>query len=167
VGLAVLVLIGLYAIPRIDESKEEASERERRELAQRRAAERRRLVAEQRPVRGRVPRSARGGLLAGVERAITAEARKRIAAGTLTGTILRTDCVPAPASRSTYDCVAVTRDIRRAGGGSAGTLGYPFRAVVDFERYTYVICKTNPPAGEAGAPNPRDVVPLAPACRRR
>jgi hypothetical protein len=163
---AALALIGAYAIPRIGSSKEEAAERERRELAERRAARRRRLVAEQRPVRGRAPElRSRGALLRAVEGAITAEARRRVAAGRLTGTVLRTECVPAPARRNVYDCVAVTRDIPGRGGGPGGTLGHPFRAVVDLERFTFVFCKTNPSAGEAGTPDPRDVVALPRACR--
>jgi hypothetical protein len=160
-----LALIGVFAIPRIESSKEVAEERERRELTQRQAAERRRLLIEQRPVRGRAPRTARGGLLAGVERAITAEARRRAAAGTLSGRILRTDCVPAPARRDVYDCVAVTSDIPGRGGGRGGVIGHPFRAVVDFERFTFAFCKTNPSAGEGAAPDPRQVVPLPRACR--
>jgi hypothetical protein len=162
---AALALIGAYAIPRIESSKQSAEERERQELAERRAARRRRLVAEQRPVRGRL--DARSDFLEMVEGAITADARRRVAAGALTGRILRTECVPAPARRDVYDCVAVTRDIPGRGGGPGGTLGYPFRAVVDSERSTFVFCKTNPAAGEAGTPDPRDVVPLPRACRGR
>jgi hypothetical protein len=187
---AALGLAAALAIPRIESSKEEGEERERRELAERRAAERRRLEAEQRPVRGRAPRPkgplgpsaelrARGALLRTVEGAITAEARRRAAAGMLEGRALRTDCVPAPASvermgaeatlgrrRDAYDCVAVTRDIRSRSVGRPGVLGHPFRAVVDFERFTFVMCKTNPPPGEGAIPDPRDVVPLPRACRR-
>jgi hypothetical protein len=141
-------------------------------------------------VRGRAPRPkdplgpaaelrARGALFLTVERAITAEARRRAAAGTLEGRALRTDCVPAPSSverkgadatlgrrRDAYDCVAVTRDIRAGSTIRSGTLGHPFRAVVDFERFTFVMCKTNPPPGEGAIPDPRDVVPLPGACRR-
>jgi len=187
---AALALAGAFAIPRIESSKEEGEERARRELAERQAAERQRLRVEQRPVRGRAPRPqgplapaaelrARGALLRTVERAITAEARRRAAAGTLEGMALRTDCVPAPSSverrgaeatlgsrRDAYDCVAVTRDIRSRSVGRPGTLGHPFRAVVDFERFTFVMCKTNPPPGEGAIPDPRDVVPLPRACRR-
>jgi hypothetical protein len=36
---------------------------------------------------------------------------------------------------------------------------------VDFDRFTFVFCKTNPAAGEAGIPDPRDVVALPRACR--
>jgi hypothetical protein len=191
VGLAAaLALIGAFAIPRVERSKQEAAEVERREARERQAAERRRLTAEQRPVHGRAPQPAgplspsaelraRGALLGAVEGAITAEARRRVAAGTLTGRILRTECVPAPAGieragadaalgrrRDAYDCVAVTRDIPATSVSRAGSLGHPFRAVVDFERFTFVLCKTNPPPGEGAIPDPRRVVPLPRACRR-
>jgi hypothetical protein len=167
-GLTAAVVLGLvavFAVPRIESSKEEARQREQTALSRQEAARRRRLLAEQRPVRGRAPRTDRAGVLAAVERAITAEARRRVTTGALTGTPLRTECAPVPAARDTYDCVAVTSDIPGRGGGPGGTLGHPFRAVVDFDRFGFVFCKTNPAAGEAAAPDPRRVVPLPRACR--
>jgi hypothetical protein len=166
VALVALGLIAAFAIPRIESSKDEAAKREERELAERRAARRRRLVADQRAVRGQVPGlRSRRALVKALEGAITAEARRRAAAGELRGMIVRTECAPAPARRDVYDCVAVTRDIPGRGGGPGGRLGYSFRAVVDREPSAFVFCKTNPAAGEAGAPDPRDVVPLSRACR--
>jgi hypothetical protein len=162
-----LALIAAIAIPRIESSKEEAEQREERTLREQQAARRRRLLADQRPVRGRAPRTDRAGVVAAVEHAVTSEARRRIATGAFTGPILRTECVPVPASSIAYHCVAVTRDIPGRGGGRGGILGQPFRAVVDFGRSSFVFCKTNPAAGEAGTPDPRQVVPLPAACRRR
>ncbi|MDQ4049715.1 MAG: hypothetical protein M3131_10120, partial [Actinomycetota bacterium] len=122
---------------------------------------------------------ARRGLVAAVERAITREARARVASGTLTGRIARTECSPSTASGvppgaeadlrrriRAYDCLAVTRDIPATRTNAPGRLGHPFRAVVDFERFTFVFCKTNPPAGERAVPDPRALPRLARACTR-
>jgi hypothetical protein len=191
IAAAVLVVAltaaGLYAIPRIESSKERGSEREREELARRQAAERRRVIAEQRPRRGSVrrppgrlsagtERRARRRLLAAVELAITEDVGRRVARRELRGTASRTVCQPAPSSvereggerdlrlrRDGYDCLAVTREIRRA-GVRTGSLGHPFRAVVDFRRFTFAWCKTNPVPGERAIPDPRKVPRLPRAC---
>ena len=183
---AAVATIGVFAVPRIDESKRRGEESERRALAERRASERRRLMADQAAVRGRLPRRegrlkpsgrARRGQLRAVERAVTAEARRRVAVGTLTGRIVRTECTPSPRSstpggaerdlrfrRVAYDCLAVTRDIPATSTSSPGRLGHPFRAVVDFRRLTFAFCKTNPPPGERAVPDPRATPRLPRAC---
>ncbi len=46
-----------------------------------------------------------------------------------------------------------------------GKLGYPFRAVLDFERFSVAWCKTNPVPGERVVPDPRTVLELPKACR--
>ena len=193
VGVLVLTAavgaIGVFAVPRIDESKRRGGESERRALAERSALERRRLTAEQAAVRGGVPSPAgalspneelraRLGLLRAVERAVTAEARRRVAAGALTGRIVRTECATSPGSgaprgaqrdlrvrRGAYDCLAVTRDIPATSTNPPGRLGHPFRAVVDFRRFTFAFCKTNPPPGERAVPDPRGTPRLPQACR--
>jgi hypothetical protein len=186
--LAVIVVAAIFAIPRIDESKRESDARQRQALAAGRAAERRRLVADQTPVHGRAPRpagtltpaaelKARRMLLRRVERAIVAEARRRVRARTLSGRILAAECGPTPGGerrtqgdvdlrvrRSAYDCLAVTSHIQATGTNVAGRLGYPFRAVVDFDRFAYTFCRTNPPAGERAVPNPASTPALPREC---
>jgi type II secretory pathway pseudopilin PulG len=185
VSVAVLGAVAAYAIPRIDESKQRTAEAERRELAERQATRMREVIAEQRPVRGRIARPpgpelrARRELLASVEEAITADARRRAASGKLEGRAVRTDCVPAPSGiervsaerdprrrLDAYDCLAVTSDIPATKLHRAGALGHPFRAVVDFRRFTFVWCKTSPAPGEGAIPDPRTVPPLPRPCRR-
>ena len=185
---AAVAAIVVFAVPRIDESKRRSTEGERRALAERRASERRRLIADQAAVRGRVPRPALGlkpnevlrarrGLLRAVERAVTTEARRRVATGTLSGRVVRTECSASPGSgaprgaerdlrlrRIAYDCLAVTRDIPATSTNAPGRLGHPFRAVVDFRRFTFAFCKTNPPAGERAVPQPRATPRLPAAC---
>jgi len=184
---AAIAAAGVVAIPRIDDAKSKSAAAERRALAERRAAERRRLEAEQVAVRGRAAKpagrltrveklSARRALLRKVEGAIATDARRRVRAGAMTGRILRAECAPSPGiqerggerdlrvPRSGYDCLAVTRDIPATGTNTSGRLGHPFRAVLDFRRFTFAFCKTNPPAGERAVPDPRVTPPLPPAC---
>jgi hypothetical protein len=189
-AVAVVVLGGAaaYAVPRIGESKREGEKRAQADLARRKAAERRRIITEQRPRHGRATppagpltaaeeRRAREDLLAGVERDITADAQRRAATGELDGRARRADCLPSPSSVKrlggerdlslqvdAYDCVAVTRDIPANEVETGGTIGYPFRAVVNFRRFSYAWCKTNPSPGEAAIPDPREVPRLPAAC---
>jgi hypothetical protein len=184
--VAVIVAAGIVVIPRIDESKQESRARESEALAQRRAAERRRLARDQVPVRGRASRPvepvtpagelmARRGLLRSVERAVATEARRRVRARTLSGRILRAECAPTAGSegrgdrdvrvrRSAYDCVAITSDIPATATNVAGKIGYPFRAVIDFRRFTFTFCKTNPPPGERAVPDPSSTPGLPRGC---
>jgi hypothetical protein len=189
--LLALVLGGVaaYAIPRIDRSKDRAGEREQREATKQDAAERRRVIHDQRATLGTVRRPqghltaaselrARADLLRTVEGRITADARHRAAAGELQGRAKRTECVPAPSSikrrgadqvlsrmSDAYDCLVVTSDIPPTKTNKAGELGYPFRAVVNFRRFTFAWCKTNPLAGERAVPDPRRLPLLPRACQ--
>ena len=49
-----------------------------------------------------------------------------------------------------YDCVAVKGAAGRS-ESTAGRLGYPFVAALDFRRFTYVWCRNTPPQSEAGS----------------
>jgi hypothetical protein len=191
VAAVTIVVLGgaaAYAVPRIGESKREGEKRAQADLARRKTAERRRIITEQRPRHGRATppggpltpaaeRRAREDLLARVERDITADAQRRGARGELDGRARRTDCLPSPSSVKrlggerdlslqvdAYDCVAVTRDIPANEVETGGIVGYPFRAVVDFRRFSYAWCKTNPSPGEAAIPDPREVPRLPAAC---
>jgi hypothetical protein len=189
VAALLLGAVGAYAIPRIESSKESTRERERREAAAQQAAERKRIVHDQRATLGSASRPsgqlstaaelrARGNLLRTVERRITADARKRAAAGELQGRAKRTECVPAPSSvdrrgadqvlsrsKDAYDCLVVTSDIKPTATNKAGNLGYPFRAVIDFRRFTFAWCKMNPLPGERAVPDPRQLPLLPKACQ--
>ena len=90
--IALLLGAALLAVPAIRSGKDQAAEREGREAAEARAAERRRLEAEQVAHRGRGDASSGAGLLAGVRESILADARGRVRAGQLDGTILRVEC---------------------------------------------------------------------------
>ena len=164
--LVLLAVAAAVAIPAIQSAKDEDAARERREAAEARVAERRRLREEQAARRGRGDPGDRAALLADVRGAIEADARARVRAGKLDGRILRVDCEAgrSSGSRTSYDCTAVTSEIPRTGRGVPGVLGYPFVAVVDLRTGRYSWCKTNPVPGERVIPDPRDVVELPREC---
>jgi hypothetical protein len=195
-GLALLVIAGVataVVAPRIDDSKDARAAAEARERDQRRAAERERIRAEQRPRRadasGLRPAAgatdaqvltARAALLERAEQAISADARTRAAAGELDGRPGATECDPYPprgegerpeqdlsVHRGAYDCIVFVRAIPETDLNVGGTLGYPFRAVLDFDTFRIAWCKTNPIPGERVVPDPRYVVELPRACRAR
>jgi len=195
IGAVAVVLVAAGAaavlVPRIGESKDRTAAEDTRETAQRRAIERRRVIAEQRPRRLaagdlRPPAgapagervAARAALLVRAEREITADARRRAAAGELRGRPGVTACEPYPprdpgperdlsARVGVYDCLVLVRAIAATETNIAGELGYPFRAVLDFRAFSFVWCKTNPVPGERVVPDPRTVVELPRACRAR
>lgn len=170
IGAGVLVVLvavaAAVAIPAVESGKDEGAARDAREAAEARAAERRRLRAEQVAHRGRAAPTPRAELLASVRESIEADARARVRAGQLDGRIVRVECELARrlGDRGSYDCTAVTSEVPRTGRNVPGLVGYPFVAVVDFETGRYSWCKTNPVPGERVIPDPRDVVELPREC---
>ena len=179
VVVAVLLVV-LVVLPAVDTSKREDAQRQARADAA--AKERRDAIArrDQRARMGGVPAlapadtvAARHTLVADVERAITADANGRFAAGTVTSRTRSTRCEPflggTPAEDDlsrrvgAYDCTALIREI--TGEGTTGRLGYPFRAILDFRRASWAFCKVNPIPSEQSLPDPRTIVPLPAVCR--
>jgi hypothetical protein len=189
-ALGVLALTGMVVaciliLPGVLEERDAGNAR--RAAAQRalEAAERKRLIREQRPVHGRGVReprrgtdaerlAARAALVVAAESAILAAARRRVAAGQLKGAVQRAECGPLirtpgrPAddrvlTRPTgrYDCVAVQADVIRS-GKKVATYGHPFIAALDFHRGTFTFCKDNKAQSERGKSLAR--VRLAPEC---
>ncbi len=184
VGIAITVLVA----PAIDDGKQRADAREaaaeeaRREAAARRAAESQRAtfvsLAALRPPAGSSAaerRAARGAVVAEVEQRITADAQARAAEGEFRRPSGPTACERAPGTpdaaadltvrRGVFDCDTTVRAIVATETNQAGSLTYPFRAVIDFATYRVAWCKTSPPAGEKSVPDPRRVVELPSACR--
>jgi hypothetical protein len=182
-GLVVAaVLVALVIAPEIDDSKREDAERRERAAA---VAKERREAAVRRDQRARTggdpelapahTRERRRALVSGVEREITADANQRLADGTVTSRTRSTRCEPLDGGEppeedlttvvGVYECTALIREI--VGQGQAGRLGYPFRAVVDFQAATWAFCKINPIPSEQSLPDPRTIVPLPPECRTR
>lgn len=175
VAIAALALI----LPGVFAARDAHNAQVAREEAQRVAAERARLIRDQRPVRGRahglgrLPAGApadtrlaqRRALLGQAEAAILAEARHRVSTGELDGPVRGVSCgplLPTPEHARDendlskrlrrYDCVAVKRDIVNGDGQVVGQLGHPFVATLDFARRSWVFCKDNKLSGELGKP---------------
>jgi type II secretory pathway pseudopilin PulG len=157
-ALAVVIVLGIAAaliVPSVQQGKRDADARERAAERATFARERKRLARDQR-LHSATAKGPPAQLRSELETSITADARARVRAGTLNGPILRTQCSPfrgaggPPVGK--YTCTAVNREIVRSPGErAAGTLGYPFWAIVDFRRKRYSWCKLNPRAGEGSA----------------
>ena len=103
---------------------------------------------------------------------MTRDARARVRAGTLGGPIAETKCDPSfptetELSKRTglYKCLVVTGHTK----GSTGAplqVGYPFVARIDYKRYSFAWCKTNPRPGEQAGQNLAHVR-LDPRCAGR
>jgi hypothetical protein len=173
-ALAALAAAAVLVVAAIGAADREARDRDARRDAV--ARERERLARLQAPHRGAAPRlRARDGdpraarlrtrreLVVAAERAITADARRRVRARELEGPIARTECGPVlrapdavpddrvlsrPVGR--YDCVAVRRDVRGPDGGSVAAFGYAYVTAVDFRRGSWTFCRNTPPQGERG-----------------
>jgi hypothetical protein len=182
-GVVVLGVALAILIPRIDTGKERRAATAAAEQARFQAANRRRIVAEQtprhgaaaalRPPAGASPaerRAARARLVDHVRDAVWADARARAAKGQIRP-------VTGPARCATHkgttlsgrfgvlDCFVVAQHIKQTARTAAGSIGYPFRAVLDFRRFSYAFCKVEGIPGEMLIPDPRLVVPLPRACQ--
>jgi hypothetical protein len=156
----------LLASPSINHLKKTAAQREAEQQAAFIKRETARLKAEQRLHRGRgtslTERPA--ALVSDLRVAITNDARSRVAAHTLSGNILGTDCAAVthgpyvPNSvHGGYECLAVSSHIVK-GNEVGGKIGYPFWAIVDFRHRTFAWCKVNPKGGERAVQSLEPVV---------
>jgi hypothetical protein len=176
IALAAVAFLGfaVWLVPQLVDFRHHSDARTRSQRAALIAAERARLIAEQRPHHGRAvalrpaagaPAAdqlrARQALVGRVETSITADARARIARGLLEGQPpTGTRCGPLVRNQvkgdeedltkaiGRYSCVAVVRHAVQQ-GKRVGLFGIPFVAAVDFKRFTYVWCKDNPAANAA------------------
>jgi hypothetical protein len=184
-ALVAVVVAAVLIMPGVFSAKRDNDARVAREFAARVAAEKKRLIREQRPMRGRpkglhappagaspaVQRAARHRLVVALEGAMLSDAQARVASGELDGPVKRVTCGPLiknpgmhtededlSKSRGRYDCVAVKRDVMRD-GKVVGLFGHPFVGTADFKRFTYVWCKDNKVPGERGKPLAKVPVP--------
>jgi hypothetical protein len=163
---------GGYALvsPRVENGKRQRAASERRASEHLATSEKRRIRREQRLMTGRLPGGlTRAALVAALERSITADARRRAAAGELRGPVIRTDCAadaarPGGRDLGAYRCTALTGRIRGAGGRAEGSIGYPFWAKVHGRSGRYVWCRVVLPPGEGSAGNALSAVGLPRAC---
>jgi hypothetical protein len=174
----VAVVLAAVAVPIVAGLRDDAAD-ERARAAERQkeriAAEQARQERDARPVRAKSPALAAGEdplayrerVVADAEAQITADARARVAAGTLDGDIKGTECGPYPRTAerraaegdpatalARYDCVAYTSKFDAPGANGqkrTGLFGHPFWLVVDYDRDRLVWCKITPRAGEGGS----------------
>ena len=183
VGAIVLGIALAIAIPRIDEGKAERSAQAAADQARAEKANRERVIKLQQPRTGEFASlkpaagaspfevdAARKQLVASVETAITADAIKRAAAGEISKVQGPTTCTHAAGTPTTgpigvFDCYTVVRKVPKVRTNAAGSIGYPFRAVLDYSAFTYAFCRTEQFPGEQLIPDPRTVVQLPAACR--
>jgi hypothetical protein len=189
-GVAVLALAAAVAALVVPDTRERAAS-ERASAAQRQSAleqaERARLMRDARPVSadgpplraGSDPVAHRATLVRRGEQLITADARKRVAAGTIDGPVKGSSCTPYPTIeerraaeqdpdtvKARYDCVAYKNKFEAPaveGQKRTGYFGYPYWLVVDFPASKLVFCKVTPRAGEGG--RSLAFVPVPEPCR--
>jgi hypothetical protein len=181
-----VVLLGIalaILVPRIDSGKASRARADAAEQARFRLQDRRRIAHEQtprhgadtalKPPAGASPvrkQGARLQLVARVRDAVWADARARSAKGELRPLDGPTTCAAHKGTTLTgrfgvLDCFVVAQRIKKTSRTAAGSIGYPFRAVVDFRRFSYAFCKVEGIPGELVIPDPRLVVALPRACQ--
>jgi hypothetical protein len=191
VALLPFVVIGLVLAlgPGIRDSKEERARAQEQRIERQRAALEARLREQQRPrfaAGAPAPQSVAGRerLVEAAAVSIRTDARKRVAAGELTGPIRGVTCEPFPRTTSgvgaerdlsrrtgIYSCLAVTAQFQGSTGGEvapytqseAGRIGHPYRVRIDFDSGRYAFCKIAGRPGE-GSLRARQAVTVPRAC---
>jgi hypothetical protein len=183
IGAVVLAAALAVMIPRIDSGKTSRAAQNRAFQDHAIAVNRARIVHEQRPRHGADAalkpaagagaaevQAARATLMTRVEAAILADSQARSRAGEMRKIEGPTTCAVTPGTKTggpvgVFDCFTVSRTIQSTSRTAAGTIGYPFRAVVDFSAFSYAWCKTEQFPGEKLIPDPRLVVALPASCQ--
>ena len=178
-GLVVLAVLALLTaagliIPNWRDSAAEQRAAERAAQAKLEAAERARVTRLQTPRFASGPPRRQGESLlthrarlvdAGAA-AITADARKHMAAGDFSGPVAGTECVPFPTTesrraqesdpsiaRNSYECLAYERHFQLSelnGKARTGIIGQRYWLVIDYAAAKMAYCLLVPPPGEGG-----------------
>jgi hypothetical protein len=183
VGAAAGLAVG---IPAIVSSKRQSAQADARAQARARAERLAELRRQVRPVSGRgaaahglsgaaavsAQTALRGDLVDailadGVRRAHTGELRfapKSVECTHSTAGLGGPDPATRPGARTTrYTCLAVTAKVKKASYTAASSIGYPYRALVDFSAGRFAFCRINGRPGELVIG--RDIhVPVPAAC---
>lgn len=175
IAVAAVALLGIAgiaaALPGIVESKRERAAAERREADRAHAARLAELRAELRQVDGRgtparglsgdAALTARRALAADLAAAVSRDATARAGTGEFAQAPGRVECSRFPAGvhgedpatdlghrRGRYACLAITADIPAQESTRGGSIGYPYRALVDFRSGRFSFCKISGRPGE-------------------
>jgi hypothetical protein len=183
VAIAAAVIL-YFTIPAITDSKDDRAAAERRADAQREAALVAKLRAEQRlregsgtPARGlegSAAITARTALATDLAAAVQADAAARVQSGELGHAVKRVECerfprgargedpatdLSSPVGR--YSCLAITADAPKIETNEASSIGYPYRARINFPSGKYTFCKISGRPGEMAFQESRVPVPVA------
>lgn len=169
--LVVVAVVLVISVPKITQTKEERAAADRRSAQQREAALVAELRAEQRlrqgvgtPSRGLegdAAIAARLQLAADLTAAVKADAAARVRSGELTHTVRRVECERYPRGArgedpasdlanpiGRYSCLAITADAPKTERNNPSSIGYPYRARVDFPSGRFTYCKVSGRPGE-------------------
>jgi type II secretory pathway pseudopilin PulG len=183
--LALLIAAGLI-IPNWRHSAADQRAAERAAQAELAAAERARVTRLQKPRFASGPHrrpgesvlAHRARLVEAAAALITADARKRMAAGDISGPVAGTECVPFPINetrraeerdpsipRNSYECLAFERRFELSdlnGKARTGLIGQRYWLVIDYAPAKLAYCLLVPPPGEGG--KALSFVRVDPAC---
>jgi hypothetical protein len=161
----------IWGLPAITRTKDERAAVER-SAQQRRQAERvRALTAEMRPLHGRgtparglegaAALTTRRALAADLAAAVQHDAVARVRSGELAHPVTGVDCrrfprgvnQPEPAAdlsspTGRYECLAITAKSASTERNESSNIGYPYRALVDFQAGRFTYCKVSGRPGE-------------------
>jgi hypothetical protein len=184
-GLVVTAVALYFAIPAIIETKAERAAAEKRAADEREATLVARLKAEQRlregrgtPARGlegAAAVSARRALAGDLAAAVQTDALARVRSGEFTRSVERIECERFPRGAhgedpatelgnpvGRYSCLAITADAPKIETQNRSSIGYPYRARVDFPTGKYTFCKISGRPGEGSLTREAPVrVPVA------
>jgi hypothetical protein len=169
--IVVIAIALVITIPKITQSKADRAAAERRSAQEREAALVAELKAEQRlregvgtPARGlegAAAIEARRQLAADLSAAVHGDALARARTGEFAHKVLRVECERYPRGargedpatdlahpQGRYSCLAVTADAPRVETSNASSIGYPYRALVDFPTGRFAFCKISGRPGE-------------------
>jgi hypothetical protein len=189
IAAALLVIIAIalvITIPKITETKADRAAAERRSAQEREAALVAELKAEQRlrrgagaPARGlqgAAAVQARSELAASLSAAVQADAVARVRTGEFTRKVSRVECERFPRGargedpatdlanpKGRYSCLAITADAPPTDANNPSSIGYPYRALVDFPSGRFAFCKISGRPGE-GSLTSRFPVKVPAAC---
>jgi hypothetical protein len=174
IAAAVIVIVAValvIAIPKITEHKQERAAADRRSAQKVEAALVKQLKAEQRlregtgtPARGLAGAAAieaRRELATDLSASIRGDALARVRSGEFAHPVRRIECERYPRGAhgedpatelstpiGRYSCLAITADAPKTATESSSSIGYPYRALVDFPKGRFTYCKVSGRPGE-------------------
>jgi hypothetical protein len=182
-----VVLVGIalaIMVPRIDATKTQTAAEDAAFRAKARQESNARITHAQRATVGEAKAllpaagastgevaAARAALVEHVKTDMYTQAQARGRAGEIRPVTAPPTCERAPGTPETgdygvFNCYMPTQEIKRSRRNLSGSLGYPFRAVVHYDTFTYAWCRSEPVPGEKLVVDPEAAVQLPAACQR-